>query len=258
MRNFIRLLLKSFAELTRYPGFLIIAWVVVTISLPFLRIFFGNQTLLQGLTLSILLQVAFVLNILHRAWGWWGMLRATAAVLLLVWVVLAILTRSGLPYGEFRYTSALQPQLLGIPVVIPITWLMMLPPAWVVARLITRKLGGCLLRPVFILVSAIAFTGWLIYFDPLMVHLGILQWTPAGDFFGIPPWNFAFSLFIAALLTFALSPTRLPGGPLLLMYALAWLVPFITLLIYGGLLLPALVGGVVMGVVLVGAAVNSQ
>ncbi len=258
MTNFVRLLLKNFSDLTRYPGFLIIAWVVVTISLPFLRLIFGNQAMLQGLTLSILLQVAFVLNILYRAWGWWGMLRAIATVLLLVWVVQAIVVRSGLPYGNLHYTSSLQPQLLGIPFVIPITWLMMLPPAWVVARLITRKIGGCLLRPMFILVSAIAFTGWLVYFDPLMAHFGILQWTPSGDFFGIPPWNFAFSLFIAALLTFALSPTRLPGGPFVLMYALAWLVPFITLMVYSGLVLPALVGFVVMGGVLVGAAVNSQ
>ena len=258
MTNFIRLLIKSFSELTRYPGFLIIAWVVVMIALPFLRLIFGEQTLHQGLTLVILLQVAFILNVLYRAWGWWGTLRFVATVGLLVWLVQAIVIRSGFPYGELNYTAALQPQLLGIPIIIPVTWLMMLPPAWLVARLITRKRSGCLSRIFFILVSAIAFTGWMIYFDPLMARLGILQWSPQGNFYGTPTWNYLFWLFIAGLLTFVLSPTRLPGGPLLLMYALSWLVTFIALLIFGGLLLPALVGFAIMGGVLIGAAVNSE
>jgi uncharacterized membrane protein len=258
MTNFIRFLIKSFSELTRYPGFLIIAWVALTISLPFLRLLVGEQTFLQGLNLVILLQVAYVLNVLYRAWGWWSMLRVVASVLLLVWVVQAIVIRSGMPYGKLMYTAMLQPQLLGIPFIVPVTWLMMLPPSWLVARLITRKLTGCLLRLVFALVSAVAFTGWTFYFDPMLAGVGILQWTPAGNFFGTPLWNYVFWFFIAALLTFALSPTRLPGGPLLLMYALSWLVLFIALQIFGGFLWPSLIGFAIMGGVLIGAAANSE
>jgi uncharacterized membrane protein len=258
MTNFIQLLRKSITELTRYPGFLLIAWLVVTLSLPFLYLLFGEQTLLQGLTLSIFLQAAFVLNVLYRSWGWWGMLRVMAAVLLLVWVVQAIIIRSGLPYGDLQYSSALQPQLLGIPFVIPITWLMMLPPAWVVARLITRKLSGCIMRPSFILTSAIAFMGWMISFDPLLARLGILVWTPVGNFYGIPWVNYVFWYFIAALLTFAISPLRLPGSSLLLLYTLVWLVELVILLIFGGLLVPALVGFVMMGGMLLLAALMTR
>ncbi len=258
MINFLQLLRRSFLELTRYPGFLLIAWVVVMIALPFLNLYVGKQILWQGLTLAILLQVAFILNVLYRSWGWWGMLRVAAAVLLLVWVVQAIIIRSGMPYGELQYTGSLQPQLLGIPFIIPPMWLMMLPPSWVVARLITRKLSGCMLRPVFVLLSAIAFMGWMVSADPLLAHLGILQWTPRGDFYGIPGWNFVFWLFMAALLTFAISPNRVPGGPLLLMYTLAWVVTFIIMLVFGGVLLPALLGFAVMGILLIGAAVNSR
>jgi putative membrane protein len=198
------------------------------------------------------------LNVLYRSWGWWGMLRVTAVVLILVWAVQAIIIRSGMPYGNLQYTSSLQPQLLGIPFIIPPTWLMMLPPSWVVARLITRKLSGCLLRPLFVLMSAVAFTGWMVSFDPLLTRLGILLWTPAGDYYGTPAWNYVFWLFIAALLTFAISPNRVPGAPLLLVYTLSWLVTFISLLLFGGLLVPALVGFVVMGGVLVGAGLNSR
>jgi uncharacterized membrane protein len=258
MNNFILLLRKSLAELTRYPGFLLIAWVVVTLSLPFLNLLFGLQTFLQGLTLAILLQAAFVLNVLYRAWGWWSMLRVVAAVLLLVWAVQAIVIRSGLPYGSFEYTSLLQPQLLGIPFIIPIVWLTMLPPAWVIARLITRKLSGCLLRFLFILASSVAFTAWMIYIDPLLTHFGIMQWFPSGNFYGTAGLNYLFWLFIAALLTFAISPKRPPGGSLLLVYTLAWLAEFIIIIFIGGLLVPALVGFVLMGGMLLGGALNSQ
>jgi uncharacterized membrane protein len=78
------------------------------------------------------------------------MLRTALEVVLLVWVVQAIVIRSGLPYGTLQYTSLLQPQVMNVPVIIPFTWLMMLPPAWAVARLITRKLSGCLMRPAFV------------------------------------------------------------------------------------------------------------
>jgi uncharacterized membrane protein len=258
MSNFLMLLRKSTSELTRYPGFLLIAWLAVTLSLPLINKLFGQPTLMQALTLSILFQTAFALNVLYRAWGWWSLLRVASAILLLVWVVQAIIIRSGMPYGNLQYTSLLQPHLLGIPFIIPVTWLMMLPPAWVVAKLITRRLSGCLIRPIFTLVSAVCFTAWTIYFDPLLAHLGILRWVPGGDFYSTPGWNYAFWLFIAGLITFAISPQRLPGGPLLLMFSLSWLVYFIILIIFGELLLPAVVGFVVMGGTLIGGGFNSD
>jgi uncharacterized membrane protein len=257
MTNYIRLLSKSFFELTRYPGLLLVGWLVVTLALPLLYRLFGLQSLVQGLTLSILLQTAFVLNVLYRAWGWWGMLRVAAAVLLLVWIVQAIILRSGLPYGDLQYTSLLQPKLLGVPFIIPATWLMMLPPAWVISRLITRKLSGCLMRIFFVLVSAVAFTGWTLSFDPFMAYSGILVWSPPGNFYGIPWMNYLFWLFLASLLTFAISPKRPPGGSLLLMYTLAWLVQFFVLMLIGGLVLPALVGFAVMGAMVILAGILS-
>ncbi len=250
MSNFIQLLRKSVTELTRYPGFLLLAWLVVLLSLPWLNLVFGRQTVFQALVLVILLQVAFVLNVLYRAWGWWGMLRAVAGVLLLVWVIQAIIIRSGLPYGYLSYTSSFQPQLFGIPFLIPLSWLMMLPPAWMVARLVTRRLSGCLSRLLFLLVGSVAFTGWMVSFDPFLARLGILEWNPAGSFYGIPWQHFLFWLFIAGLITFAISPKRLPGSGLLLLYALSWISTFIVMLIYGGLFVPALVGFVVMGLML--------
>lgn len=258
MTNFISLLYKSITKLERYQIFLLAAWLVVILSLPMLGIIFGQQFLLQGLALSVLLQVALVLNVLNRSWGWWSTLKTTLGVLLLSWAILAIVIRSGLPYGTLHYTSLLQPQVLDIPVLIPLTWLMMLPPSWAVAKLITRTMSGCLLRLVFVLVSALAFTAWCFYFDPLMVHQGVLEWDPTGAFFGTPWLNYLGLLLVSGVITFGISPKRLPGGLLVVIYLLTWLVEFVSLIIFWGLPLPALAGFVLMGGMLLWAGIVTK
>jgi uncharacterized membrane protein len=258
MSNFIQLLRKSISDLGRYPLLLLVAWLVVILSLPLLNVIFGQQTLLQGLELAVLLQVAFVLNVLYRAWGWWSMIRAAVGVVLLAWAVQAIVIRSGLPYGDMQYTSLLQPQVMSVPLLIPFTWLMMLPPAWAVAKLITRRLSGCLMRPAFVLVSALAFTAWGFILDPLMVHLGLLQWKPVGGFFGTPWLNYIGWLLVSAVITFGISPKRLPGGSLVLVYGLTWLAEFIAVLIFWGSPVPAVVVFILMGGMLLWAGIITQ
>ncbi len=258
MTNFITLLRKTIAALDRYQLFLMLAWLVVTLILPVIAVMFGEQALLQGLALSVLLQMALVLNALYGSWGWWSSLKIALGVILLSWAVLAIVIRSGLPYGNLYYTPLLQPQILNVPVLIPLTWLMMLPPAWAVAKLITRKMGGCLLRFVFVLVSGLAFTAWCFYFDPLMVHLGVLEWNPAGAFFGTPWLNYLGLVLVSGVITFGISPKRLPGGLLVVVYSLTWLVEFISLLVFWDLPVPAMVGFVLMGGILLFAGIASR
>jgi uncharacterized membrane protein len=255
MTNFVSLLRKSVSSQDRYPAFLLVAWLVVMLSLPMLQLIFGEQPLLQALALAVLLQVALVLNILYRAWGWWSMLRSAVGVVLLAWVIQAIVLRSGLPYGNLHYTSSLQPQVLGVPVLIPLTWLMMLPPAWAIAKLITRKLSGCLMRLVFITVSSLVFTAWGFYLEPLMAHLGLLEWKPIGGYFGIPWLHFTGWLLVSGVITFGISPKRLPGGLLVVVYGLTWLANFIMLLFFWRLPVPALIGFFLMGVMLLSAGV---
>jgi uncharacterized membrane protein len=255
MNNLIKLLRKSISELRWYPGLLLLGWVVVCLSLPWLYRFLGEQAVLQGLALVILLQLAFVLNVLYRAWGWWSTLRIAVEVLLMAWIVQAIVVRSGLPYGDLHYTPFLQPQLLQIPIQIPLMWLMMLPPAWAIARLITHKMSGCLMRFLFILFSAIAFTAWGFYIDPLMVHLGLLYWTPNGALSGTPWLNYTGWLLVSGVITFGVSPKRIPAGLLFLIYILTWLIQFIALLFFGGLTLAALIGFLLMGLMVLFAAI---
>jgi putative membrane protein len=152
----------------------------------------------------------------------------------------------------------LQPQVLGVPALIPLTWLMMLPPAWAVAKLITHKISGCLMRLAFITVSALAFTAWGFYFDPVMVHLGLLVWNPLGAYFGLPWLNFTGWLLVSGVITFGVSPKRLPGGLLVVVYGLTWLVEFISLLLFWGLPGPALTGFCLMGGMLLWAGIVTR
>ena len=43
------------------------------------------------------------------------------------WTAEAIGSKTGFPFGAYHYTDRLQPQLLGVPLLIPLAWLMMLP-----------------------------------------------------------------------------------------------------------------------------------
>lgn len=91
---------------------------------------------------------------------------------------------TGFPFSTYAYTDALQPQLLGVPIVIPLAWAMMAYPAWRVGELIgttpfTRTL-----------VAAGALTAWDVALDPQMVGLGIWVWPDGGAYHGIPLVNF--------------------------------------------------------------------
>lgn len=102
--------------------------------------------------------------------------------------------RTGIPFGTYRYTDALQPQLLGVPVVIPLAWAMMAYPAWRVGELIGRT------PAVRALVAAGALTAWDVALDPQMVGIGIWVWPEGGAYHGIPLVNFLGWLLVGLVL----------------------------------------------------------
>lgn len=258
MNNFITLLRKSILGLNRYLAILLVAWLVMMVSLPFIKKLVGEQTFEQGLALFVLLQLLFVLQVLYRAWGWWSTLRVSVGVVLFAWVAEAIDIRSGYPFGNLHFTQSLQPQVGGVPLLVPLMWLMMLPPAWAVAKLISRRVSGCLLRPVFILTSALAFTAWNLYLDPQMVQWGLWEWNPTGGYFGIPWLGLLGWFVVSGIISLAVSPKRLPGGLLVLVYGLTWLVEFIKFIVVLGMPGPALAGFLAMGSLLAAAALVTQ
>jgi lycopene beta-cyclase len=226
---------------------LIIAWVLTMISIPIIRWVVGDAVLHWGVIVGVLLQAAAVLVVVQGAWGTRETLRVVAIVVPLAWLVERIGSTTGIPFGSYHYTAALAPLFGGVPLIIPIAWLMMLPPAWAVAAAITGHTRG--LR--FLVVSALAFTAWDLFLDPQMVGWGYWVWAEPGGYFGIPWINF-FGWFVAsALITLAVRPQQPPIAPLLAIYTITWFLQTVGQGLFWNMLGPALVGFVGMGVFVV-------
>ncbi len=235
----------------RWVALLLLIWVLSMISLPILKWVMGEPVLPVGISIGVLFQLVAVRAII--VWTW-GARRANLLTLLIVglaWGVEYVGHTTGLPFGAYHYTDQLQPQIGGVPVLIPLAWMMMLPPSWAVAHKITHN------RAAFVGVSALAFTAWDLFLDPQMVNWSLWLWDQPGAYFGIPLINFAgWMLASAAITTLAcvLVPLdRLPARPLIAIYAITWGLETLGLLLFWGLPGPALVGGAVMGSVLLWA-----
>ena len=94
-------------------------------------------------------------------------------------------------------------------------------------------------------------TAWDLLMDPMMVAWGMWVWDHPGAYFGIPWGNFLGWLLVAGLITVVIRPRDLPIAPLLLVYTITWLLMTGGLAIFWGMPGPALVGGLVMGVLTV-------
>jgi putative membrane protein len=102
--------------------------------------------------------------------GW----RTGVGVLLLVAgtavLVEAIGLATGYPYGEYRYGDVLGPRLLGVPFLVPLAWLMMAWPSWVLAARLARRPAAR------VAVAAAVFAAWDVVLDPQMVQAGYWTW----------------------------------------------------------------------------------
>ena len=82
----------------------------------------------------------------------------------------------GFPYGSYRYSDALGPTLLGVPFLVPLAWLMMAWPSWVLAEHLTRTARPRRRRGARIAAAAGIFAGWDVVLDPQMVQAGYWTW----------------------------------------------------------------------------------
>jgi putative membrane protein len=105
----------------------------------------------------------------------------TAAGLLLLVVVTAVAFEAvglatGVPYGSYTYSDALGPTLLGVPFLVPLAWLMMAWPSWVLAERLARPVGRRWRTAVRIAAAAGVFAAWDVVLDPQMVQAGYWTW----------------------------------------------------------------------------------
>ncbi len=160
-----------------------------------------------------------------------------------------------IPFGPYGYSDQLQPQLLGVPVIVPIAWLMMAYPALLLARSLTKRW--------VVPLAAVGLTTWDFFLDPQMVGEGYWVWeltTPAlPGIPGIPAQNYLGWLVGTLLLMAVLD--RLPLGepdlavPLLL-YGWMWLGGIVANAVFLGRPGVAIVGGLGMAVLGVPAALQ--
>lgn len=142
---------------------------------------------------------------------------------------------TGYPYGTYTYSDTLGPTLLGVPFLVPLAWLMMAWPSWLLGELLARPVRASFRRAARIGWAAAVFAAWDVVLDPQLVQAGYWTWAnPAPGLPGIdtvPLTNLAGWLLAGAVLMTLLdalvgrtpaggSPRVGPGAPL---FALAWM-----------------------------------
>lgn len=184
----------------------------------------------------------------------------------------AVGVRTDVPFGAYSYAGTLGPELLGVPVLVPLAWISMTWPALVVARRLTRTVVRRR-RLLTSVVGAWALTAWDVFLDPQMVDLGHWTWadpTPAlPGVEGIPLTNFAGWLLVSWLFVGVLdavvpdgragSPDRPPRDAVpVAVYLWTFGSSVLAHALFFGRPPVALVGGLVMGVVAVPLAVDCR
>jgi uncharacterized membrane protein len=168
-------------------------------------------------------------------------------------VVEALGLHTGVPFGLYRYTGTLGPELAGVPVIVPVAWMMMAWPALVVGRALAQ-------RPTTVaLVGGAALASWDLFLDPQMVAAGHWVWAdpvPALPFVpGVPLSNYAGWVVVATLITAALhrlvGPVAPVSRPAAALYLWAYASSVVAHAAFFGLPGSAVVGGLVMGAVAV-------
>jgi putative membrane protein len=226
------------------PSPWLIAWLAALSGMPISQWAAGHLGLLAGVFLGVRFGVSLVVLFLAQAAGFRRATLVALTVLGAAWIAEVLGSKTGLPFGAYHYTEVLQPQLSGVPILIPLAWLMMLPPAWAVAQRLTGRRSGL----AFVAVSALAFTAWDLFLDPQMVQWGLWTWHVPGPYFGAPLVNFAGWLLVAALITVLARPPALPDRGLLVLYTLAWLVETVGQVAFWRLHGPAAWGFLGMGI----------
>lgn len=236
----------------RQPETVFIAgWIGSMIALPIARWTWGDVVIPLMTTLSAALQFSAVLVVLWRAWGARRTLLTMIGVAALTWGAEWLGSTTGFPFGPYHYTENLQPQLFGVPLLIPLAWLMMLGPSWAVAQgIVGGRLSGWWYRLSLAVVSALAMTAWDLYLDPQMVGWGFWVWQYPEGYFGIPWSNYAGWLLVSAVVTLAASPARVPSAPLLVIYGVVWVFQAIGMAVFWGQVGPAAFGFAAMGLML--------
>ena len=157
-------------------------WLLLMVLIPVAQWSTGGKGFAALAAAGVLSQLSAVLVVLAGIYPIPRLARVAILVLVLTWAAEFAGVKTGIPFGSYHYTTLLQPQIGGVPLLIPLAWLMMLPPAWAIASRIVSPHK----RLVFAAAAGLAFTAWDLFLDPQMVANGLWAWDQPGQYFGIP------------------------------------------------------------------------
>jgi putative membrane protein len=236
----------------RSPVVLALPWVLALLTIV-LQIAFPLVHGSARRDLTVLVVVTFFLASVSHAVVWRGAAWAVGFCLVAVGGGLAVEAlglRTGAPFGDYTYSSALGRTVLGVPVVVPLAWAMVAYPSLVLARRLTRS---ALLVPVL---GGLALAGWDLFLDPMMTAEGYwrfhhvayaLPHVPA-----VPGVNYLGWLVTAVVMMALLDrlPDRpAPDGQPALLYLWTYVSSVVANLFFLNRPWAAVYGGVAMGVV---------
>ena len=164
----------------------------------------------------------------------------------------AVGVATGVPFGRYEYAGTLGPALLGVPRVIPLAWVMMAWPAYLVGARLARA------RAARVAVAAAALASWDLFLDPQMVDAGHWRWAdPSPALPGVPAvplTNYAGWAVVALLLMAVLDrtvPSRRSTSDTVpyALYLWTYASSVLALAAFFGLPAAALWGGLGMGAV---------
>ena len=237
-----------FPRLTWLPWLFTAAAILAQIAWPLTR---GDARQFTTVVVVVLFAAAAVSHAgVHRG-AWWAA-AYTGIAMVFGLAVEVVGVHTGWPFSPYTYTDLLQPQVVTVPVVVPLAWTMMAYPALIVARTLVGR------RSLRIVVGAFALSAWDLFLDPQMVGEGYWVWE--SDLPGLPGvetipmvnylgW-FAVSLLLMSALT-ALPDAPVPLGVPAVLYGWTWLGGIIANAFFLGRPAVALWGGAVMAIVAV-------
>lgn len=127
--------------------------------------------------LTALTVVTFFCATLTHAYLYRGLTWAAgyaAITLTFGWGIEVLGTITHFPFGDYSYSSALGPALLGVPILIPMAWSMMAYPVLLAAQRLSSTAFGTAFIGGWLLAS------WDLFLDPQMVGEGYWVWNQIG------------------------------------------------------------------------------
>ena len=143
-----------------------------------------------------------------QRWSWPRAAGAAGTTAALTAAVEHVGTHTGWPFGQYRYTTALQPRVAGVPALVPMAWFAMAVPARETAH---AALGAHSTRTTRIVAGAATLTAWDLFLDPQMVGEGYWRWARTGAYRGIPLSNYL-GWFATGLAVMTVLEITLPAG----------------------------------------------